>query len=183
MEEPQHLATLAAEILDAHNACLAAMSTALDHAKRAGDLLNSAKGQAKHGEWLPWLAANCPDISARTAQGYMRIAREWPRLQEANTKRASYFSIREALALLTDEWFGPNDLAPGGCDGDADADDDDAGDDSPKDSDTKMFRVLFSRSQLAEFNQLFRDAKVATATSKRHETVLEVFRQFVGRSA
>lgn len=172
--------TLAAEILDAHNACLAAMSTALDHAKRAGDLLNSAKGQAKHGEWLPWLATNCPGISARTAQGYMRIAREWPRLAEANTKRASYLSIREALAILADEWLDPNDLAPGGCEGDGNSDD--AGDDSPKDSDTTMFRVFFSRSQLAEFNQLYRDAKVTTATSKRHETVLEVFRQFVGRS-
>ena len=183
MEEQRHGGTLAAEILAAHNACLAAMSTALDHAKRAGDLLNSAKEQAKHGEWLPWLATNCPGLSARTAQGYMRIAREWPRVQEANTKRASYLSIREALAVLADEWIDPNDLAPGGCDGDADGDDDDAGDDSPKDSDTTMFRVLFSRSQLAEFQQLFRDAKAVTATSKRHETVLEVFRQFVGRAS
>lgn len=47
--------------------------SAVQHAIRAGELLTEAKGQVKHGEWLPWLTSNFPG-SRRTAQGYMRLA-------------------------------------------------------------------------------------------------------------
>ena len=94
----------AAEILAAHAAATTAMRDGLGHARRCGELSSAAKAQLEHGEWLPWLAIHCPDVSARMAQGYMRIAREWPRLEEAavNTKRVSRFPIRDALALLAE---------------------------------------------------------------------------------
>jgi hypothetical protein len=37
-------------------------------------LLLEAKANVADGEWLPWLAANC-EMSARTAQAYLRLAR------------------------------------------------------------------------------------------------------------
>lgn len=67
-----------------------------EHACRAGEALNGAKRSAGHGNWLPWLKANCPSISPDTAQIYMRIARRWADLPSG----ARYLSIRGALEHL-----------------------------------------------------------------------------------
>jgi hypothetical protein len=61
------LTTLAADIRDAHAKAIAAATSAIEHAIDAGRLLAEAKAQVEHGAWLPWLAANVPDIIARTA--------------------------------------------------------------------------------------------------------------------
>lgn len=87
------------EIRAAHGAAAGAARTALDHARRAGELLNLAKQQTAHGEWLPWLGAHF-EFSPRTAQGYMRIADHWGELQAKN-ETVAHLSLREALALLT----------------------------------------------------------------------------------
>jgi hypothetical protein len=93
------LADLASEIGEAHRQCVAAASSALEYARRAGELLIEAKARVAHGEWLPWLKANF-DFSEKTAQNYMRLAREWPKLVEANPQRVADLSCREALRLL-----------------------------------------------------------------------------------
>ncbi len=107
---------LAVEINDAHEAACLAASSALEHARRCGELLLAAKAERGHGEWLPWLAANCPDLPARTAQSYTRLARKWPEL-EAKTQRVADLPLRDALKLLAGpreahnsgdtEWFTP----------------------------------------------------------------------------
>jgi hypothetical protein len=97
--------TVAIEITAAHDAALTAGRSALQHARRAGDLLAQVKAALPHGQWLPWLSAHCPTIPSRTAQVYMRIARDWPAL-DSKTQRVADFSIREALALLA----APRDL-------------------------------------------------------------------------
>ena len=75
----------------------------MEHARDAGEALSAAKAQLDHGQWLPWLEENCPTVSSRVAQMYMRIARSWQELQAAaNTKRVSHLPLREALALLAD---------------------------------------------------------------------------------
>jgi hypothetical protein len=53
----------------------------------------------EHGQWLPWLKENCPDISARQAQKYMRLSREWSNSPNAN--QGAHLSINDALALLS----------------------------------------------------------------------------------
>ena len=80
------------------------MRRGVEHARHAGELLLAAKAQLSHGEWLPWLEANC-QVSARSAQGYMRLARQWPTLA-ANAQRVADFGdlpLRSALALLADQ--------------------------------------------------------------------------------
>ena len=62
-----------------HEQCTAAASNALEHALRAGELLLKAKGLVDHGEWLPWLEKNFQG-SQRTAQVYMGVARDYPKL-------------------------------------------------------------------------------------------------------
>jgi hypothetical protein len=93
------LTGLAARINEEHRLCLEAATSALEHARAAGLLLIEAKAKVAHGGWLPWLQANVP-FGERTAQNYMRLAREWPKLAEANPQRAAGLSYREAVKLL-----------------------------------------------------------------------------------
>jgi Protein of unknown function (DUF3102) len=84
-----------------HRLAETAARNALEHARNAGEALNAVKTQVGHGGLIPWVNASCA-CSVRTAQRYMRLAREWPRLVEANATRVSHLSVREALALLAD---------------------------------------------------------------------------------
>ena len=97
------LDSLASRIRHAHEQCRATFSAGLDHAVSAGKLLMQAKETIPHGDWLSWLATNCPDISDRLAQKYMQVARELPRLQAAdpaNTPRVADLSFRAALEIV-----------------------------------------------------------------------------------
>lgn len=49
---------------------------AIQYAIAAGRALDTAKAQLNHGEWLPWLKKNVPDISEVTANRYRRLAKE-----------------------------------------------------------------------------------------------------------
>jgi hypothetical protein len=106
---PHDLEALARAIVDAHEDCLRHSSLALQHAMVAGHLLQQAKAQVAHGHWLDWIAEHC-GISARTAQTYMRVAREYPSLSLDDAQRAAHLSLRQAVAALSapsrtvDEW-------------------------------------------------------------------------------
>lgn len=39
-----------------------------------GQALNEAKKLVGHGNWLKWIAENCPTVCERTARNYMRLA-------------------------------------------------------------------------------------------------------------
>jgi len=93
------LATLAAEINAEHDAAERTARTAIDHARAAGDRLLLAKARVAHGQWLPWLATNCPAVSVRTAQAYMRLSGNWATL-ETKCADSAYLSIDAALKLL-----------------------------------------------------------------------------------
>ena len=93
------LSTISDEVNAEHRAVRDAAVSALHHARRAGELLAQAKERLPHGSWLAWLHDHCPNISTRTAQGYMRIARDWPRL-EANAQRVAQLGVGQALKLL-----------------------------------------------------------------------------------
>jgi hypothetical protein len=92
------LTDLAARISAEHRASTAAMQRGVEHAIRAGELLIEAKRQLKHGHWLPWLIKHC-EMSERTAQLYMRLARAKPEL-EANPQRVADMTVRGAVAVL-----------------------------------------------------------------------------------
>jgi Protein of unknown function (DUF3102) len=71
----------------------------IENAITAGNLLIEAKAKLnKHGQWLPWLRANCT-MSERTAQLYMRPARFAPELQAKSASLAD-LTIERATALL-----------------------------------------------------------------------------------
>jgi len=93
------LNTLAAQINSAHAQCQQAYNNSLKFAHHAGDLLLEAKSQVAHGEWLPWVNANC-NFSERTARVYMQVSRDWDKLPSESADSAD-LTIESALKLLT----------------------------------------------------------------------------------
>jgi hypothetical protein len=93
------LTDLAARIKAAHEATAIAMQRGLEHAIRAGELLIEAKIQLKHGQWLPWLLEHCA-MSERTAQLYMRVAREQAELEASNPQGLADLTLESASKLL-----------------------------------------------------------------------------------
>lgn len=102
------LATLAAEINAEHEAAENHARKAIEHARAAGDKLLLAKAGVAHGQWLPWLAANCPRLAERTAQAYMKLAKGWPLLKLKSATVAD-LTINDALKLLNSP---DNDVDP-----------------------------------------------------------------------
>ena len=64
---------LAQQINDGHQGIkLKVRRVAVDVAQ-VGAWLTAAKAKCQHGEWLPWLADNCPEITIRTVQRYISL--------------------------------------------------------------------------------------------------------------
>jgi hypothetical protein len=85
----------AGQIREAHEACLTATRSSVEHAYRVGELLTEVKTAVGHGSYAPWLRANCP-FSARTAQVYMRIVKAFPNASAA----ADYGTIEKAVKAV-----------------------------------------------------------------------------------
>lgn len=111
VEPSQHAIApdLIRQINDAHAECERAAQSAVAHAVRCGELLLRCKAAVPHGEWLPWLAANCT-FRERTAQTYMRIGRELPKLDPSKAQRVADLPLRQAAKLLTTD-NGPDQSA------------------------------------------------------------------------
>jgi hypothetical protein len=88
------------EIRRLHEEIGGVVRATLPKAIRVGPLLTAQKTNMVHGEWLPWLAANCP-FAERTARDYMRF---WECREEIqNGKLADMASARRLLAIPDDE--------------------------------------------------------------------------------
>lgn len=85
-----HLPILAEEIAQAHAACRRSTLDALRHGVAAGHGLNEARRLVSHGDWVPWLKANVPGISVRTAQRYMAAAK-----RAGKNDTVSLFTLRD----------------------------------------------------------------------------------------
>ena len=77
-----------------------ANKTVVQRAITFGRTLSQAKEKVGHGKWEKWLNDNCRDISARTAQRYMKLA-DSPEIRAELGKNdtVSVLSLRRALAL------------------------------------------------------------------------------------
>ena len=68
------LTVLAKTANSEHAAGTESFHQSIEHFRQAGVALSNAKDQVDHGEWRAWLKKNCPEISERTAQRYMKLA-------------------------------------------------------------------------------------------------------------
>lgn len=96
----EHLAPLAVDINREHRAAQEHATAALQHARRAGELLLEAKASIAHGDWSAWIEQHF-DGSERTAQRYARLARRWSEL-EAKAPRMADMTLNAAEALLAE---------------------------------------------------------------------------------
>lgn len=96
------LTTLANGIRQKHQAALDAAANAVTLAREAGELLIEAKAQVEHGQWSDWLKANV-QFSERTAQGYMRLARELPKLDHEKAQHVAVLPLRQALRAISSQ--------------------------------------------------------------------------------
>jgi len=87
---------LAREIKNQHNAASDLKKRGIEHARKAGQLLIDAKRQLKHGQWARWVSEHLRDVSVRTLQNYMQLAK----LTEADAQRVADLSYRAALSVL-----------------------------------------------------------------------------------
>lgn len=90
---------IASRINEEHTRAFEKAQDALSHARAAGELLIEAKGLLKHGEWGNWLVENVA-FTERTAQSYMRLARNWEFLSKNET--ISDLGLVKTLSLLSD---------------------------------------------------------------------------------
>src|SRR5262245_15933680 len=102
------LADLAKKAKEAHVIVANAPKIVLQHAIAAGAALNEAKSKVGHGNWLKWLEDNCPEISDRTAERYMKLANGRAQLEQKLQDQVifdimSNMTINEALRLLEEE--------------------------------------------------------------------------------
>lgn len=84
---------------DAHALVLAAHQSAVERAMEMGRLLIAVKGNQNHGSFTHWIDRNTK-FSIRTAQRYMKLANEVPKLGKAEATRVSLLSLREGLAAI-----------------------------------------------------------------------------------
>jgi hypothetical protein len=184
--QPASLPVLALQIRNAHAAAEMNAIAAVVQARQAGALLIEVKGRLRHGEWLPWLAANCPEIHERVAQNYTRIARNWDRIlsaAETRTGRSYLPGIHEALRLLAEPADGDEDEQNESGDGEEDEGDDD-GDNSGEQPPPPPRRIRLNRVVLLlrehehrECLQLVRDLKADLGAANTKDVVLECLRR------
>jgi hypothetical protein len=96
-EIERDLNTLSEDINREHRRCEEAVSAALEHALRCGELLGEAKGHIPHGSFSAWVRDHF-EGSERTAQAYMRLHRNRDRL---NPQRVADLSVRGALTEIS----------------------------------------------------------------------------------
>ena len=95
------LPMLAGEIIRTNQLVEESKNKAIHYAIECGAALIEAKSLCKHGEWGVWLKNNC-SVSERTTQIYMKLATEYPLLENSNPQRVADLSIREAIKLLSE---------------------------------------------------------------------------------
>lgn len=96
------LTTYRNEITLHHQQAQIKAGEAVEHAMKAGKLLNAAKDEAQHGQWLSFLEST--GVNTRTAQRYMRLAKH-----EAELKcdSVSHLSVSQALKYLSEPKIEP----------------------------------------------------------------------------
>jgi hypothetical protein len=98
---------LAFDIRVAHGAVKTSMRESLTHARAAGELLIQAKGRIASKRFMDWVKKEC-QFSHSTANIYMRIAREWDRI-EANSQCVANLGLAALDRWLRGQAIGESD--------------------------------------------------------------------------
>lgn len=105
--------TLRDRINEAHRSACRDAVAAMNHAIECGRLLAEAKQGVPHGQWLPWIAANC-EFSERQARRYIQAAKRTLRPISSEAEAADLgrriWGNGQPMAYLvssSNEWYTP----------------------------------------------------------------------------
>ena len=100
-EKKQKLSEYAATLNDLQAKIESADAIAVQHGKvalelaiNAGTILNAAKGLVHYGTWKKWLAENVKGITERTAQNWMKLAKQVSFLVDCRSLNEAYLLLR-----------------------------------------------------------------------------------------
>jgi hypothetical protein len=102
-EDQRDLEVLAEQIAAKHDAAQTAARTTVNLAVACGALLIEAKRRVGHGGGFQSFVTKCCGISPRSAQGYMRLARELERLPEDKRETVALLGVRDALSAVASD--------------------------------------------------------------------------------
>jgi hypothetical protein len=77
--------------------------TVLSQALKLGELLLQAKEKVGHGKFGQWLEKNSLEVSERSAQRYMALKEQWPKIEtwlKANSATVADLSLRRAEKII-----------------------------------------------------------------------------------
>jgi hypothetical protein len=93
-----------ASIIKADKDVMAANHNIVERGIILGQILNEAKDKVAHGEWLPWLKLNCPEIPERTAQRYMYLSNKAATVRKKmKSATMADLTLKAALDLVDDK--------------------------------------------------------------------------------
>lgn len=101
MEKLPQTDVLAQQIQRHHDEAQRCAGEAVEHARQAGEALLKAKAEIGHGKFQEWFQAAGFTFSDRAARGYMRVARELPKLPEEKRQRVADLSLRDAMKAIS----------------------------------------------------------------------------------
>lgn len=73
---------------------------AFEAALEAGAILATVKTRLEHGQFESWITEHCT-IAPRTARAYMRLARHYEELSEAERQRVAGLPLRDAIHAIS----------------------------------------------------------------------------------
>jgi Protein of unknown function (DUF3102) len=91
----------------------------VDRAIKVGAKLIYCKSKVAHGNWVPWVKANCPDLSKSTVERWMKLAENKGKIEAEIKKRSSknstvtFLTLRQALAIANGKGGGGGGGNPG----------------------------------------------------------------------
>ena len=99
---PMTLLELGAEIKGAHEQCQTSPMAGLLYARNAGEWLLDAQAKLQPEQWEIWLKANC-NLSQRTAETYMQMAKGWPGLPKDKPRSVERESFLQNFIVSSQE--------------------------------------------------------------------------------
>lgn len=99
---PMTLLELGAEIKGAHEQCQTSPMAGLLYARNAGELLLEAQEKLQPEQWEIWLKANC-NLSQRTAETYMQMAKGWPGLPKDKPRSVERENIVQSFIIYSQQ--------------------------------------------------------------------------------
>jgi Protein of unknown function (DUF3102) len=104
MSEPELVTRIRDQLKELEETANKIKQTMLKQALDLGGLLLQAKERVGHGKFGQWLEKNALSISERSAQRYMALKEQWPKIDawlKANSATVADLSLRKAEKIIT----------------------------------------------------------------------------------